>query len=769
MDMKRIFCCWVIVCSCLTLMAQTLSGRLTDETGQPVPYANIVLLSLPDSAFVAGTISNEEGVFSMDAKDPTNVLRVSSVGYTTVYRLLNDNSRMDLGIIRLASDTQALAEVLVKADMPVTRMRGDALVTNIQNSVLAKAGSASDVLGKVPGVIKERDSYEVLGKGIPLVYINGRQVRDNSELEQLSSEDIKRVEVVANPGARYDATVTAVIRIYTIRRTGDGFGFNFRSSYDQSRNVDLIEELGMNYRYHGLDIFGMFRYVKNEYVMKNDIVHTLESDSLWKYQNLLDGTVVDKSLRGVIGANYSLNDRHSLGFRYTLTSRPDRKSEVFTTNEVTADNQFYDYLKNREYSSVSGKPTHQLNVYYAGMAGDLNIDFNADYYTNASAGKGLYHEVSQEQESRDVHTQSYIRNRLLASKLVLSYPLFGGHLSLGGEYTGTRRNDEYRNPEEYVESMASRVEEDGLSGFVEYSRQFPAGNFSLGVRYEHVTFDYYKDDVRRDEQSRMYGNWFPHISFSGKLGPVRAQLSYTAKTQRPTYGQLSNNVTYVDRFTMQRGNPLLEPCTIHDVSFAATWRFLQFLASYQQWRKEIINWGNPVGNGSSMMLTYLNYHNRPTFHASLSVSPVIGIWRPNLNIGVKKQWVTIDGIKFNKPRPTIKFNNTFDLPGGFLVSLDGFFVGKGNYQNLYQFKGYGTVDISVRKSFIKDALSLELRGNDLFHGSRNYWQTYFGSIVWDQTNQWDTREFSITLRYKFNAAKSKYKGTGAANDELRRL
>ena len=162
--------------------------------------------------------------------------------------------------------------------------------------------------------------------------------------------------------------------------------------------------------------------------MKNDIVHTLESDSLWKYQNLLDGTVVDKSLRGEIGANYSLNDKHSLGFRYTLTSRPNTKSDVFTSNDITANNQFYDHLENQEYSSTSGKPTHQLNVYYNGTVGDLNIDFNTDYYTNTSTGKGLYHEVSQEQESRDVHTLSYIRNKLLASKLVLSYPLFGGNL-----------------------------------------------------------------------------------------------------------------------------------------------------------------------------------------------------------------------------------------------------------------------------------------------------------------------------------------------------
>lgn len=764
-----LFCLYFFMGLAVQLQAQvTVTGKVIDEQQQPVPYANIVLLSLPDSAFVAGSISNEEGAFSLNVKETKDVLCISSIGYATVYRPL-DNRSTDLGIICLASDTQILAEVVVKADMPVTRMRGDALVTNIQNSVLSKAGSASDVLGKVPGVIKERNSYEVLGKGTPLIYINGRQVRDDSELDQLNSEDIKSVEVVTNPGARYDATVTAVIRIQTIRRAGDGFGFDLRSSYYQSRNVDLIEQLNVNYRHNGLDIFGIFRYLKNEYIMKNDIVHTLESDSLWKYQNLLDGTVVDKSLRGEIGANYSLNDKHSLGFRYTLTSRPNTKSDVFTSNDITANNQFYDHLENQEYSSTSGKPTHQLNVYYNGTVGDLNIDFNTDYYTNTSTGKGLYHEVSQEQESRDVHTLSYIRNKLLASKLVLSYPLFGGNLSLGGEYTDTRRNDEYRNPEKYVESTISRVEEDGLSGFAEYSRQFPIGNLSLGVRYEHVTFDYYKDGVHMDEQSRMYGNWFPNLSFSRKLGSVRTQLSYTAKTQRPTYSQLSNNVTYVDRFTMQRGNPLLEPCTIHDISLVGTWRFLQLLVSYQQWRKEIIYWGDPIDNGNSMMMTYLNYHNRPTLNVSFSISPAIGFWHPNLNIGVKKQWMTIDGIEFNKPRPTIRFNNTFELPGDFLVSLDGLFMGKGNYQNLYQFKNYGTVDISVRKSFLRDALSLELRGNDLFHGSRNYWQTYFGSIIWEQTNQWDTREFSITLRYKFNTTKSKYKGTGAANDELRRL
>ena len=92
---------------------------------------------------------------------------------------------------------------------------------------------------------------------------------------------------------------------------------------------------------------------------------------------------------------------------------------------------------------------------------------------------------------------------------------------------------------------------------------------------------------------------------------------------------------------------------------------------------------------------------------------LLAFWHPNLNIGVKKQWMTIDGIEFNKPRPTIRFNNTFELPGDFLVSLMGFY-GKRKLSEFVSVQNYGTVDISVRKSFLRDALSLELRGNDLF-------------------------------------------------------
>ena len=214
----------------VSLSAQTISGKLIDENSQPLPYANVVLLSLPDSAFVNGTISGEDGSFTLEATSENQIVEISSIGYKTVYK---PTTPAYIGIVQLVSDVQMLGEVVVKG--------------------------AEDVLAHIPGLQKKTDGFEVLGKGSPLIYINGRKLRDFAELDQLTSEEIKSVEVVRNPGARYDATVGAVVRIRTVKRQGDGFGMSLRSSYDQSQNSDFVEQANVNYRHNGLDVFGMIK------------------------------------------------------------------------------------------------------------------------------------------------------------------------------------------------------------------------------------------------------------------------------------------------------------------------------------------------------------------------------------------------------------------------------------------------------------------------------------------------------------------------------
>ena len=165
-----------------------------------------------------------------------------------------------MGDITLMTDQQMLGEVEITALRPTYKMTTDGVATNVENTVLSKAGTAEGVLSKIPGLTKKGDGFEVFGKGTPLIYINGREVRDASELDQLKSEDVKNVEVITNPGASYDASVKCVVRIRAKPAQGEGFGFDARSSYYQSENTDLVEQLNWNYRHNNLDVFGTLHY-----------------------------------------------------------------------------------------------------------------------------------------------------------------------------------------------------------------------------------------------------------------------------------------------------------------------------------------------------------------------------------------------------------------------------------------------------------------------------------------------------------------------------
>lgn len=139
-------------------------------------------------------------------------------------------------------------------------LKGEGVHVAIAGSYLANAGTALDVLGKMPFVTKSGTDIEVLGKGAPHIYINGRQVRDMSELDRLASSQIKSVDVITAPGAKYASTVNAVIRITTAAPVGEGFSLDDRTTAGYKHYAYLFEQLNLNWRKNGFDLFGMLNY-----------------------------------------------------------------------------------------------------------------------------------------------------------------------------------------------------------------------------------------------------------------------------------------------------------------------------------------------------------------------------------------------------------------------------------------------------------------------------------------------------------------------------
>ena len=144
-----------------------------------------------------------------------------------------------------------------------------------------------------------------------------------------------------------------------------------------------------------------------------------------------------------------------------------------------------------------------------------------------------------------------------------------------------------------------------------------------------------------------------------------------------------------------------------------------------------------------------------------------------LTLGVTKQWLTIESggqsYEMNRPMFTGTFNNILTLPKGFTIGADFTYQSNGHYNNSYYNKNVWFCNVSLRKSFLNEALEIELRGNDIFKTMKSSTIYYFENQIGEQMDKWDSREFVLTLRYKFNMTPSKYKGTGAGAEQKQRF
>ena len=755
----------------MEVSAQTLRGKVIDENDVPLAYAN-VMLQKADSTYISGAMADTLGIFVLEASPLASQVQISFIGYEPYTLSINGT---DLGTIRMIPDSEMLNKAVVKGYLPKTVIKGDAFVTPVEHSVLAEAGSASDVLKKLPGVVTKDGGYEVIGKGTPIIYINGRLIRDDSELEQLSSREIKSVDVVQNPGARYDATVKAVIRIQTIKRTGDGFGFDVRSSWSQSKYTNLNETVNMNYRHNSLDIFGSLVYTDAEYFQDTYMYQTLGSKKLLETRQTgyLDGR--SQALTPTLGLNWQISGSHSVGIRYRPGFNLGSSSTQDIRTSATLDGKLDDETNTVAEGYSDPYQSHEINMYYNGTAGKLGIDFNADFHDSRTNEFKTYNELSQYQDDRILNTTSNTHNRLYASKLTLTYPIFGGVLTAGSEYSHTSRHDKYLNGEGYVPNAYTTIKESETSAYAEYIYPFKFGSLTAGVRYEHIGFNYYENEVLKEDQSRTYDNFYPNASFAAVAGPFQFLLNYSAKTTRPNYSYLSNSLVYIDRYSVMQGNPLLRPEMNHDVSLAAVWKFIQAGVSYQVVKNAILhNATEQAGVENAILIYYDNFDKSiPTMQAMITATPTIGIWYPRLTLALVKQWLTMDSlgeeVKLNQALPVIQFGNTLTLPKGFTLNLDYTFQGKGDSRVYHMLKAMNILNASLRKSFLDNALTVEIFANDILDDNVNEVRMFSKAYALKQWSKVSMRTFGITLRYNFNTTQSKYKGTGAGTSQKERM
>ena len=774
MKEKVIFTTALCLSAMTPMMAQNITGKVMNTKGEPLAFANVVLLNRTDSAFIKGAVSGEDGSFAIDSSCNGGIIKVTSVGYKTICK---DCTGENVGIIKMEEDSKMLGEVVVKSSLPKTILKNGGMTTTVVGSVLEKAGTMENLLDRIPNVSAQNGSIKVFGRGEPVIYINGRQMRDKSELDRLHSDNIKSVEVITNPGARYAASTKAVIRITTKKIQGEGFGFDAKTTgeYDEKKNFGGFSQLNMNYRKNGLEL-GAYAFGARQYQPDNkDLQQKTYLDKTWNQKSEIRQVGIIEAMNFRLDASYQLDANNSIGANFGFLRNPkqtwngDMSSSILQDEELSESSDSHaDFFWQKNNLSS--------NIYYVGKIGKLSIDFNTDWlwskeYQN-DVTKEQYQEVGMNAQSQTAHSLTNKDYHLLASKLVLSYPLLGGDLSLGGEYSNTHRTSKYQVvPTNLVSDDDSRITESMTSSFLTYSRDFGNVSMEAGLRYEYIDFNYYEYGKYVPGQSKSYGNWFPSLSLSMPVGKVQMQLSYATDIDRPSYNYLRSGIQYDNRYTYETGNPFLVSETSKNLNYELAYKWLTFDMTYSHTSHTMMsNMETYKDNPAIGLLKPVNGKAYNHVEASVNLCPSFGIWHPSFTASVTKQWLDMDahdGKISNNPMAVFNFNNTFDTKLAMLTWMMSYTT-KGYERNIYLYKPKFCTNVSVYKSFLKDRLSFDLFIYDLF-GHISHMSAHYGKMKDLIVDGLSTSKVSLTVRYKFNTARSKYKGTGAGESQKNRM
>lgn len=771
----RYFVVFLIYISCnLACIAQSITGKIVDEQGNAIQFANVAMLQSKDSVFVKGVVSDENGSFILNTPHQNGIVKVTCIGYRTVFLNVTDDN---LGVIVLKEESMTLGDVIVKSSLPKSKLKNGAVITTVAGSILEKTGNIYNLLDRIPNVTTQNGKINIFGIGEPVIYINGKKVRDNTELDRLNPDEISTVEVKQNPGAQYASNVKAVIRINTKKRTKDGFGFETRTfgKNDENSRIGGYEQLNINYQKKGLETFTVLKIKDAESSIKQDLVQNTYVDNVWHQRNDIKGSIRNRQLYCGLGVNYQISNNSFIGASFNFNRMFNKAvSNIATTI-------YKDYAFTEESASDIAKPGNMSlassNVYYMGKIGIVDINFNTDWLWDKDFSKvntlERYQEYGGDWQDKAVHTKTNTKNELFASKLTLTLPFWKGQLSFGGEYSNTNRNSSYDvQPMGLLDKQDNRIKEGMASVFCDYTRKFGQLRVLAGIRYENTDFNYYEEGKRIPEQSKRYGNLLPSLSLSLPVGKTQMQLSYGATIKRPSYYDMRSGIGYDNRYTYESGNPFLVSEISRNINYMVSYKWLMAEGIYTHVSDPIVMLTQSYkDNPNIALIQNVNWKPYNRIGASLSASPKFGIWHPSLRFYFFKQWFDMEthgGHGLDNPKITVRFDNTIDTKFC-TISLLLTAQTKGDDETSYMYRNYFSSNLSIYKSFLKGKMVVFFYTNDLLGTGNMHSKMYSGSMREIIHHDYSISEYSLTIRYRFNVAKKKYKGTGAGQSQKSRM
>jgi hypothetical protein len=723
--------CYLLVWLATSAMAQTtLTGSIHDETGKPLPFATIALLSVRDSSLVKGTISQETGVYAFDNVQPGQYrLAASAVGYASVrsQTVTIGATGAKLPILTLNPATITLGEVTVAAQKPLFEQQIDRMVINVQSSITSAGSTALDVLERSPGVVVDRqnNTLSMNGKQGVMVMLNGRLNRLPLDavmqmLSGMQAGNIEKIELITSPPAKYDAEGNAgLINIVTKRNTNLGTNGSYSANFGYGRYERTGVSANLNHKTEKLSLYADYSATRNHYLLLASSERLINLASPLRTVVSIEREYHDWNHNGRIGLDYQLSPKTTLSALATAFSNRQNQLVNSTSYATQAGQAVTNILIDDKELNHWWIYTGTVSARHKFSPGqELSADVDYVYYVNNNPHQYQFHyDYPQQarQETQLLHNSKYTPiqlwvakadyTRTIGPKTNLELGMKGAFSHFDNEISAERLVGNEWNVDPSI-SQHVLMDETIQAGYLNLTQQFsPKSKLQAGLRYEHTVTDLRTID-NQQLVYRKYGNWFPSVFFSQDFTPKNGiQLSYSRRISRPAFTSLAPTFTFLDPNWYTAGNERLQPALSDN--FQTTYRFKKIVLltlNYTQVKNAILYTTLVFPNENRQVTRPENLDHLSISSISLTF-PVqfTSWWQEQTNIQAISQQSRLiqEGVLIDRSQAFIRLNttHTFKLPKGFTLEAAMLYQSRALVGIMVR-KPFGFLNIGLQKSSI---------------------------------------------------------------------
>ncbi len=748
-----------------------VKGKVIENAGVEASYATISLLSAKDSSIVKGAVTDDKGFFLLEnISGGEYLLNIQYVGFQKKWLpvfVLNETSpQKDFGTIALNEKIENLSEVVVKANRSLVENKGDRMVLNVENSVIAKGNKVEDLLKYAPMVSSTPMGIKVGNKSNVLILVDGRQTSQGSLtnfLQTFSAEDILKIEVITNPSARYDASFGAVINIITKKSLERGVNGRTSIIYSQGKYGKFYPDATLNFRSEKWNLFtslsGTLENVGSDGVhLRKYAEGFMDSRSFTNFKT--DGF---SSFNGV---DFSPNKNNTLGVRVNT----GLKKSNYTTAMTTAFKRYPAILDSLLYTDRVAKDKTQnydVNFNYTGKldsAGkELSFNITQSFFDKANTQFLQYRYQNVAGEWDGDPTRARIRNPKNEGGLVaqtdLTLPVKNGRWESGLRFATVSNNNTLDQENETTDgnyvidssfSNSGLYKEFSYAAYVAYSTKFSKGwSLNTGLRYERT-----RQELASSDLERTYSGLFPSLGLNKELkNGNNFSISYSRKISRPSLMSLVPYRFQSDPYLISVGNPLLKPSFAHTLDAYFTVKGLTVFANYTSTRDDIFN--TVLFDETTKVYTDFagNLENSYAAYTGLSWGKQLFKWWYTscylaLNASqIKSPVGTVSEIRRNGYGANSYSNSIFSLPKGYKFELLLVYNSPSSYA-IQKSRQVFFAWIGVNKTVFKDG-NIKLSLQDVFRSQVYRYITSYGSVYSSYQSYSDNQRIRLAFSYNF--------------------